>query len=216
MEPRPVWPPSLWWGDRDSVQGLDRWQKLRELKGLARITHVCNLAAQPNAVPIPLDDRVEGVSYLDLEMLDAPDMEEGWGLWARSERDLRIAVGFVDKVVSDGGVVLVNCYAGQNRSGAVLLAWLLTHRTSSGAGLGFTEAGALSHLRAIEPQVLNNKKLELCALQVAAGGQNLDASACPMGTQPRSWVMSFPAAAAPKPVEVQEEVEECDLDDLFS
>ncbi|CAE8734493.1 unnamed protein product [Polarella glacialis] len=210
--PIPVWPPSVWWGDADSVRRLGHWQQQREAEGLPRITHVCNTAA--NAVPLPVEQRVEQVSYLDLEMLDAPDMQPGTGLWACSIRDLRFAVTFVEAAVASGGVVLVNCFAGHNRSGATLLAWLLLHRDASGSSLGFTPEGALRHLRSMEPHALNNERLKDCALAVA----DADVSAGPMrmtaGHAQECWVIQVPqrsSARSKAPLEVQEEAEESDL-----
>ena len=88
------------------------------------------------------------------------DNVPGTGTWLRACRDLQRAVAFVDGAVLSGasaaalspgtrnasrinqphapnspggGTVLVNCFAGLNRSGAILLAWLLAHRRSDGS-----------------------------------------------------------------------------------
>mmetsp|Transcript_103034 Transcript_103034/g.322169 ORF Transcript_103034/g.322169 Transcript_103034/m.322169 type:complete len:128 (+) Transcript_103034:82-465(+) len=77
----------------------------------------------------------------------------------------------MEEAVAEGGVVLVNCWAGQNRSGAVLLAWLLTHRDpDTGAALGFTPQGATDHLRSIEPAALNNESLQRCVVEMLEDG----------------------------------------------
>eukprot|EP00928_Gymnodinium_smaydae_P002642 TRINITY_DN10943_c0_g1_i9.p1 TRINITY_DN10943_c0_g1~~TRINITY_DN10943_c0_g1_i9.p1 ORF type:complete len:140 (+),score=28.02 TRINITY_DN10943_c0_g1_i9:46-420(+) len=96
--PRAVWPPQVWWGDADSLLRLRHWQRKRSVevssKGLPEITHACNLAA--SAVRLEEAQRLDDVTYLELEMLDAPHMEPGTGLWSESSRFLRKAVAFVE------------------------------------------------------------------------------------------------------------------------
>eukprot|EP00439_Symbiodinium_sp_Y106_P061293 s3962_g9.t1 len=195
--PLPVWPPSVWWSDADGARRLQHWQEKRSLSGLPLFTHVCNAAAQ--AVPLTLDERVADVSYLDLDMRDEEGMTPGTGTWLCARRDLHRAVTFVEAAIASGGTVLVNCFAGMNRSGAILLAWLLLHRESDGTCLGFTADGAASHLRSLEPFALNNQSLLECALSLKDGPRP------PCGTQ-EHWILRLPEkpAAAPEKRVVEE------------
>ncbi|OLP89686.1 hypothetical protein AK812_SmicGene28819 [Symbiodinium microadriaticum] len=195
--PLPVWPPSVWWSDAHGARRLQHWQEKRSLSGLPRFTHLCNAAAQ--AVPLTLDERAADVSYLDLDMRDEEGMTPGTGTWLCARRDLHRAVAFVDAAVASGGTVLVNCFAGMNRSGAILLAWLLLHRESDGTCLGFTPDGAAAHLRSLEPFALNNQSLLDCALSLK------DSPRPPFGTQ-EHWILRLPErpAAAPEKRVVEE------------
>lgn len=183
---------------------LDFWQRFREKEGLPRITHVCNTAA--NAVPVPPEQNLDGVTFLNLEMLDAPFpmLSPGSELWQHTLRDIRAAVDFVSEAYDSGGAVLVNCYAGQNRSGAVLLAWMLTHES-----MGFTPFYAKDHLRRVEPECLNNVWLERCALEVAGitDHDTVDADLALDRARSAAWQISMAPAQAQAPVEVIEEDE---------
>jgi len=163
--PRCVWAPQVWWGDADSVLRLKHWQQRRDEEELPRITHVCNTAA--NAVMVRQQDRVPGVQYLDLQMLDVPGISRKGSFWPNTERDLRKAVAFVEEAVRNGGIVLINCWAGQNRSGSVSLTWLLTHKVSeTGDSLGLTPKEAIEHMKAVQPHALSNNCLKKCVLEM--------------------------------------------------
>mmetsp|Transcript_86929 Transcript_86929/g.172566 ORF Transcript_86929/g.172566 Transcript_86929/m.172566 type:complete len:222 (-) Transcript_86929:62-727(-) len=161
--PKCAWGPQVWWGDADSVIRLAHWQQRRDLEGLPRITHVCNTAAK--TARVPYQDRVPGVQYLDLQMFDLFSITRRSSLWPHIERDLRRAVAFVEEAVRDGGIVLINCWAGQNRSGSVILTWLLTHKVpETGASLGLTPDEAIAHMKAVNPRALSNNCLKKCVL----------------------------------------------------
>jgi len=161
--PRCVWAPQVWWGDADALQRLTHWQQQRDEEGLPRITHVCNTAA--SVVRVDQQDRVPGVQYLDLRMLDVPDITRKDYFWSNTECNLRKAVAFVEEAVHDGGIVLINCWAGQNRSGSVVLTWLLTHKVpETGASLGLTPDEAIAHMKAVNPRALSNTCLKKCVL----------------------------------------------------
>eukprot|EP00928_Gymnodinium_smaydae_P002638 TRINITY_DN10943_c0_g1_i4.p1 TRINITY_DN10943_c0_g1~~TRINITY_DN10943_c0_g1_i4.p1 ORF type:complete len:241 (+),score=45.31 TRINITY_DN10943_c0_g1_i4:46-723(+) len=211
--PRAVWPPQVWWGDADSLLRLRHWQRKRSVEGLPEITHACNLAA--SAVRLEEAQRLDDVTYLELEMLDAPHMEPGTGLWSESSRFLRKAVAFVDRAVVAGGVVLVNCWAGQNRSGAVLLAWLLMHRRpASGDPLGFTKVGALELLRGIDSAALNNQKLKDCAYNVV---DDVGCIASLPAAADSSWQLDLPVRKLEMRAETPIEEDAGDMDgDPFS
>jgi len=164
--PRCVWAPQVWWGDADSVLRLTHWQQRHDQEGRPRITHVCNTAS--NAAIVRHQDRVPGVQYLDLQMLDVPGISRNGCnsyFWPNTERDLRKAVAFVEEAVHDGGIVLINCWAGQNRSGSVILTWLLTHKVpETGESLGLTLEEAIEHMKVVQPRALSNNCLQKCVL----------------------------------------------------
>mmetsp|Transcript_53253 Transcript_53253/g.155105 ORF Transcript_53253/g.155105 Transcript_53253/m.155105 type:complete len:754 (-) Transcript_53253:69-2330(-) len=173
---RLVWPPqggspSIWWGDGASAEQLGYWQRQREQEGLARITHVCNTAAL--TVPLPAEQRLGDVTYLTLEMMDVP-FASGTEVWAKTQCDLRVATAFMEEALSKDGVILVNCRAGHNRSAAVLLAWMLTHRPTATEGkFGFSPIGAMQHLRRINPWCMRNASLRRCSLDFAGAQPEL-------------------------------------------
>lgn len=199
--PRPVWPPSVWWGDADSVQRLHYWQQRRKAEDLPPITHVCNVAA--NGVPLQAEERHEDVTYMDIRMLDVRGDEPGTTIWTRNERDLRAAVDFIEETVQSKGIVLVNCHMGQNRSGAVLLAWLLTHRTgpNQDSTLGFNPERAMRHLRQIEPEAVNNDSLRRLAMEVAGASLSSKPPADTSGNAPAplGWLLQMPRRKSPSP-----------------
>eukprot|EP00419_Tripos_fusus_P003509 CAMPEP_0172670616 /NCGR_PEP_ID=MMETSP1074-20121228/10406_1 /TAXON_ID=2916 /ORGANISM="Ceratium fusus, Strain PA161109" /LENGTH=239 /DNA_ID=CAMNT_0013487549 /DNA_START=63 /DNA_END=782 /DNA_ORIENTATION=+ len=183
--PKCAWGPQVWWGDADSVIRLAHWQQRRDLEGLPRITHVCNTAAK--TARVPYQDRVPGVQYLDLQMFDLFSITRRSSLWPHIERDLRRAVAFVEEAVRDGGIVLINCWAGQNRSGSVILTWLLTHKVpETGESLGLTPEEAVEHLKSVQPRSLSNHCLEKCVLAMLgfidddATGTEIGCNSCSM------------------------------------
>ncbi|CAE7556503.1 unnamed protein product [Symbiodinium pilosum] len=185
---------------------------MRHLSGLPKFTHLCNAASQ--AVPLTLDERAEDVAYLDLEMRDEEGMQPGTGTWRWTCQSLLRAVAFVDSAVLSGGTVLVNCFAGMNRSGAILLSWLLMHRNDGKKSLGFTAEGATSYLRSLEPFALNNQSLLECALAVAMGDEQWLAPSVQ-----ETWILKVPERPVGAPskgvVEEVEEVEAAELVPLF-
>eukprot|EP00929_Paragymnodinium_shiwhaense_P115757 TRINITY_DN8482_c0_g2_i2.p2 TRINITY_DN8482_c0_g2~~TRINITY_DN8482_c0_g2_i2.p2 ORF type:complete len:223 (-),score=44.58 TRINITY_DN8482_c0_g2_i2:177-845(-) len=204
---RPVWAPHIWWGNAASVERLAHWQQRRKEEGLPLITHVCNTAA--NAVHVPLEERVDGVEYLDLEMLDAPNMLPTGEYWHINKPQLEKALSFVEDAFAKGGIVLVNCQMGQNRSGAVLLAWMLTHKcTKTEKPLDFTVPGAQEYLRFIKPGALNNNSLVDLALEVAKYHKNGNPI---VHTMTKSWVVNLPDAPVKEKVETVEEEEDGDV-----
>merc|ERR1740129_870671 len=103
-------------------------------------------------------------------MLDVPGITRRHVLWPRMEQDIRRALAFVEEAIGSGGVVLVNCQMGCNRSGVVVLAWLLTHREpETGEPLGFTPASATDALLAIQPLALNNAAMKNCVIEMVEG-----------------------------------------------
>jgi hypothetical protein len=153
---------SVWWGDADAVERLPFWQDKRIATDVPATTHVCNCASTAVCA-----QQHESVHYLNLPMLDVgpPLMTPEKPLWQETADRLREAVEFVEAACSAGGTVLVNCYAGQNRSGAVLLAWLLMHRGS--CDLGSSPEAAFGHLKSIEREAVVNASLRRCAFEVA-------------------------------------------------
>ena len=130
----------LYWGDRDSAQFP---------QGI--ITHVVNLAS--GTFPWPDTLNIPGVSYLHLGMKDADqipplatnirqirDYSDIVGTNEKRRKDLenvwndnlckaRVALKHVLQVMSEpNNHVLVNCNMGINRSGAVVLAYMLSSR----------------------------------------------------------------------------------------
>ena len=94
------------------------------------------------------------------------------------------AVAFISAALGDGGCVLVNCQAGQNRSGAVLLAWLLMHQR------GFSASGATAHLRSIKDGALTNGSLKRIAEELA----DEEAGAARVMVQPRATTIAAVSA----------------------
>ena len=120
-----VYGSNLYWGDRDIA-----------LHAMPPLTHVINLASR-TGVTIPSEARVPGVKYLDLSMLDnkmqrAPENESSpvdapEKCWVMNADQARVAIFRLKEAMDmPGSHVLVNCQAGINRSGCVILAHLLT------------------------------------------------------------------------------------------
>ena len=82
-------------------------------------------------------------------------------MWQANKRAVARAVAFIHAALGEGGCVLVNCQAGQNRSGAVLFAWLLIHQR------GFSMSGATAYLRSIKEGALANGSLKRIAEELA-------------------------------------------------
>jgi hypothetical protein len=98
-------------------------------------------------------------------MLDVPGISRKSYFWPNYERELHKAMSFVEEAVRDGGIVLINCWAGQNRSGSVILMWLLTHKVpETGGCLGLTPEQAIEHMKAVQPHALSNNCLRKCVL----------------------------------------------------
>jgi hypothetical protein len=151
-------------------------------------THVCNVAAGALSFEgkdgelLPRgarracgadDDASEvGVVVAQWDMWDDPSMRPSDLVWARQKEHLLEAAQWVHDMLGEGNCVLVNCRAGQNRSGAVLLVWLQRHGSEP-----CTAEGALQWLQKLVPGALNNRALAACACEAAGADANVVAAA---------------------------------------
>lgn len=73
------------------------------------ITHIVNLSGFPNSYP-------EDFEYLKIDIPDEPNQNIA--------RYFPTTDMFIYKAISNGGIVLIHCYAGISRSASVLIAYL--------------------------------------------------------------------------------------------
>jgi hypothetical protein len=139
----------------------------RNLKALRKrgITHIVNAAP---AVPCHFRDNPEGVfEYLALPLFDDPD--------ADLLPHIEASNAFITSARARGGAVLVHCYAGQSRSAALVIAYLMKSQ-----GLGLMDAWALT--RAGRPCAQPNsgflRQLALYGKRLAAAGGSSGSGAC--------------------------------------
>lgn len=144
--------------------GAKNWEALEG----AGITHVIN--ASP-AIPCFFKGK-SSIEYLMVDVYDTAEADIAQHFEAASE--------FISSALSEGGSVLVHCYAGQSRSTTLLAAHLMLTR-----GLGLGEA--LAMLQAARPSVCPNlgfirqlKLLEkdLCSTQKGAVPPKQRTEAC--------------------------------------
>ena len=152
-------------------------------------THVCNVAAGAlsfegkdgellprgarRACGADDDDASEaGAVVAQWDMWDDPSMRPSDLVWVRQKEHLLEAAQWVHGMLGEGNCVLINCRAGQNRSGAVLLVWALRHGSEP-----CTADGALQWLQKLVPGALNNRALAACACEAAGADAKVVAAA---------------------------------------
>lgn len=94
----------------------------------------------------------EGISYegLDLEDRLFSDLDEGWPM----------AETYIQECFKEGRKVLVNCYAGHNRSAAIVVCWLVLREK-------WYILDALAHVQKLRGCVLSNHGYRLAIVRLA-------------------------------------------------
>lgn len=158
----------IYWGNEYTVRDLRPWKESHN------ISHVCNTAHHSAAVGLSDAEKLSGVEYLELPMLDDTRICNSDATRQQTIALLRQAIEWVDDHYEQGGTVLVNCQAGRNRSGATLLGWLLKRRRSATRPAHDECQRFISYLRELNPDCLQNDALIECAM-VAVGLEPFDA-----------------------------------------
>ncbi|KAK3922768.1 Dual specificity protein phosphatase 3 [Frankliniella fusca] len=100
--------PNLYIADKRTAQDIDYLL-------LLGVTHILNVAQQD--IQTAIRYRSHNINYMGIPMQDDIGFQISLYFY--------ITAGYIDRAIKDGGKVLVNCFRGVSRSGAIALSYLM-------------------------------------------------------------------------------------------